>query len=201
MIRNIVFDFGQVLIKFDPDILLSPDFSDPADRALAEPILLDRALWARLDTGEVDEEDILAEMLPRLPERLHEPAARVMRAWHDRLPPVDGMWDLVRRVKKDYGVRVYLLSNISRTFPDHLENYPVLSEMDGCVFSGKIGLVKPSPAIFAYLCDTYGLSPAESLFVDDNEDNINAARAFGLNAYLFDGDTAALSDYIDGLFQ
>ena len=194
MICNIVFDFGQVLIRFDPYILLSPDFPDPADREKAEQILLDRALWARLDTGEMDEDDALKEMLPHLPERLHKPAANMMHHWAERLPPVDGMWDLVRRIKKDYGVRTYLLSNISRTFPEHLENYPVLSEMDGCV-------VKPSPAIFAYLCDTYGLTPAETVFIDDNENNTKAARAFGMQTYLFDGDTAALSDYIDNLFQ
>ena len=201
MVRNVVFDFGQVLVKFDPELIAGPDFPDPSDLALAIPVLFDRAIWSKLDDGTMTEDDLLALCLPKLPVRLHAAAENLLRRWADRLPPVDGMWELVRRIKKDYGARTYLLSNISRTFPEHSGHYPILSELDGCVFSGTIGIVKPSPEIFAYLCDTYGLIPAETLFVDDNESNVTAARTFGMQAYLFDGNAAALSDYIDKSFQ
>lgn len=201
MIRNVVFDFGQVLVRFCPEEIAAPDFPDPADRALAVPVLFDRAIWNRLDSGEIDEEIAIAEALPRLPKRLHAAGKTILRHWIERLPPIPGMWELVRRVKKEYGVRTFLLSNISREFTNHLDLYPILSELDGCVFSGVIGIVKPSPEIFAYLCDTYGLTPAESLFVDDLPRNIAAAEAFGLQTYLFDGDAAKLSDYLDRVLQ
>ena len=200
MLRNVVFDFGQVLVRFDPEIIAGPDFPDPADRELACRVLFDRAVWNRLDTGEIDEEDALAEMLPRLPERLREPGKAVMRQWADRLPPVSGMWELVRDLKSK-GFRLFLLSNISRTFPDHLDRFPILSELEGCVFSGKIGLVKPAPEIFTYLLETYGLDPAETLFVDDQPRNIAGAEALGIRGFLFDGNVPALSDYLTRAFQ
>ncbi len=201
MIRNVVFDFGQVLVRFAPEEIAAPDFSDPADRALAISVLFDRAVWDHLDDGSMTEDDFLAACLPKLPARLHAAAANLAHHWADRLPPVPGMWELVRRIKKEYGVHIYLLSNISSTFPEHLGCYPILSELDGCVFSGVIGIVKPSPAIFAHLCNTYGLDPAETIFVDDNENNIKAARAFGMKTYLFDGNAAALSDFLGGILQ
>ncbi len=201
MIRNVVFDFGQVLVRFEPEGIALPDFPDPADRALAVSVLFDRAFWDRLDDGSMTEADVLALCLPKLPARLHAAAENVLAHWFDRLPPVDGMWELVRRLQKEYGIRAYLLSNISKTFPEHLGNFPILGELDGCVFSGKIGLVKPSHAIFAYLCRTYGLDPAETLFVDDNENNIKAASAFGMNTYLFDGNAAALSAFLEEKIQ
>lgn len=201
MIRNLVFDFGQVLVRFVPEDIAAPNLPDPADRALAVPVLFDRAIWNRLDSGEIDEEIAIAEALPRLPKRLHAAGKTILRHWIERLPPIPGMWELVRRVKKEYGVRTFLLSNISREFTNHLDLYPILSELDGCVFSGTIGLTKPSPEIFAYLCNTYGLIPAETLFVDDLPRNIAAADAFGLQTYLFDGDAAKLSDYLDRVLQ
>lgn len=201
MIRNLIFDFGQVLVRFVPDEIAAPDIPDPADRALAIPILFDRALWNPMDAGKIDEQEAFAQMRPRLPERLRAPGERVMEQWFERLPPVPGMWDLARRVKTTYGVHTFLLSNISRAFTDHLNLYPILSELDGCVFSGKIGITKPSPEIFAYLCDTYGLDPAESIFIDDQPRNIAGAEAFGMQTYLFDGDATKLSDVLDRLLQ
>ncbi len=201
MIRNLVFDFGQVLVRFLPEEIAGPDFPDPADRAFACKILFDRALWNPMDKGELDEEEAFAQMLPRLPERFQAPGKRVMEHWFERLPPVPGMQELVRRVKKDYGVRTYLLSNISRRFTEHLDLFPLLSELDGCVFSGKIGITKPSPEIFSYLCRTYDLNPAETLFVDDQPRNIEGAKNFGLQTYLFDGNAAVLSAYLDQILQ
>ena len=201
MIRNVVFDFGQVLVRFCPEEIAAPDFPDPADRAFAVPILFSRENWSKLDDGTMTEDDLLRIYLPELPERLHGAAANLFRHWADRLPPMPGMWELIRRIKKEYGVHAYLCSNISSTFPEHLAHYPILSELDGCVFSGTIGLTKPSPEIFAYLCNTYGLIPAESLFVDDLPRNIAAADAFGLHTYLFDGDAAKLSGYLDRVLQ
>ena len=201
MIRNLVFDFGQVLVRFVPVEIATPDIPDPADRALAVPVLFDRAIWNPMDKGDLDEETAVALALPRLPERLHAAGANVLRHWFERLPPVPGMWDLARRVKTTYGVRTFLLSNISRAFTDHLNLYSILSELDGCVFSGKIGITKPSPEIFAYLCNTYGLDPVESIFIDDQPRNIAGAEAFGMQTYLFDGDAAKLSGVLDNLLQ
>ena len=57
--------------------------------------------------------------------------------------------------------------------------------MDGGVFSYKAKLIKPDPAIYQCICEKYSLAPAETIFIDDNEDNIKAAKDFGLQTIQF----------------
>ena len=129
-------------------------------------------------------------------------AARVLLEWHQNLPPVPGMWDLVGRCRSEFGARVFLLSNISLDFADRgAPRYPVLSQMEGCVFSAKVGLVKPKPAIFDYTLNKFGLRAEETLFIDDAPRNLAGAAACGIAGYRFEGDAAALGNYLSGLFS
>ena len=201
MIRNLIFDFGQVLVRFDPDFITGAYVTDPADRTLLRDRLFDRRFWDRLDDGSLTEEEILRTVSPELPERLRAPAAQILRGWHLHLPPVPGMWELAANAREKYGVSLYLLSNISRQFVPHAGDFPVLRQMDGCVFSGAIGLVKPSRDIFAYLCDTFRLDPGECLFIDDNPRNIAGAEASGIRGFLFDGDAAKVDLFLQKLFR
>ena len=198
MIKNLIFDFGQVLVRFDPDTIMSPYLPDSADRETVGKVLFDRLWWDQLDAGTLTEEEALAEIAPKLPHRLREPAAQIFRNWHRHLPPVDGMWELVGRMKREFGLSVYLLSNISREFATHAGEFPVLRQMDGCVFSALAGFVKPSKEIFAYTCEKFGLNPAETLFIDDAPRNIAGAEAFGIRAYRFDGNAQRLETYLLG---
>ena len=111
------------------------------------------------------------------------------------------MSELVDHVKKTYGVRVFLLSNISTYFASHSGEIPVLSKFEKCVFSSVCGSVKPSREIFEYLCDSCGISAGETVFVDDSEKNISGAEAYGIKGYLFDGDAAALREYFDKILR
>ena len=112
-----------------------------------------------------------------------------------------GMPELVRTLKARGDVRLFLLSNISRYFADHADEIPALAYFDACVFSAVCGTVKPGPAIFAHLCEKYGLLPEESLFVDDNPANVSGAEAYGIAGYLFDGDVARLRAYLDMVLE
>ena len=65
------------------------------------------------------------------------------------------------------------------------------------VFSSDLGVVKPSHIIFDHLCKKCDLVPNECIFIDDNENNINGAKSFGINGYLFDGDSKKLKAYLN----
>lgn len=196
MIKNVVFDFGQVLIHFEPSYIVSGFVTDPDDAELLESVLFDRFYWDQLDAGTISNDEILAHCAHRLPERLHGVARDILYGWSTRLPEMEGMSALVKDLKEQYGVKLFLLSNISVDFAEHASEFPVLSYMDGCVFSGVCKKVKPTAAIYAHLCETYGLDPAETVFVDDNAANIAAAQEFGITGYLFDGDSAKLLAYL-----
>jgi glucose-1-phosphate adenylyltransferase len=71
-----------------------------------------------------------------------------------------------------------------------------LAPFDGMVFSGIVHLVKPDRRIYEHLLSTYGLTPDECLFIDDSPKNIEGAKAFGINTYLFDGSTEKLRKYL-----
>ena len=200
MIRNVIFDFGQVMVRFDPAYMVSKYINDPADCALAEEVLFDRLYWDKLDHGTITDEEVIEFSRARLPKHLHDVIETVYYNWIYNLPPITGMRELVRELRSK-GIHVYLLSNISTYFSAHAHEIPCLSEFEDCVFSAVCGKVKPNAEIFAYLCGRNGLNPTECLFVDDNAANIAGAEAFGIRGYLFDGDTEQLKRYLKELLE
>ena len=190
MIRNVIFDFGQVMIRFEPSIMTAP-YASGEDLATVAEVVFDREYFDALDVGAMTDEEAKAAFKTRLPRRLWETACLVYDNWIRNLPPIEGMAELVRDLKKA-GYSVYLLSNISRYFSSHKEANPVLYEFRDWVFSAEVGLVKPDPAIFRLAVEKFGVAPAETLFVDDNPQNLEGAAAVGLSTYLFDGDAARL---------
>ena len=201
MISNCIFDFGQVIVHFLPRELTRPYVNNEEDLDLVTAVAFDRLYWNRLDQGTISDAEILAAFRTRLPERLWDAAEQAYLRSIGNLTPLDGMPELLRDLKKA-GKKLYLLSNISTIFAQTYRNYPqladVLAPFDGLVFSGPLHVTKPSPAIFNHLTDTYGLNKAESVFIDDNADNVAGAEAVGLPAYHFDGDVQKLRAFLLG---
>lgn len=201
MIKNIVFDYGNVMIRFDPAYMVGRYVSDAEDVALLANVVFDRLYWDALDDGSITDEEIIEAVKKRIPERLWSVSERIYYNWMYNLPEIDGMNDLVRHVKNDLGARVFLLSNISTYFSDRAHEKRELDIFEKCIFSAAVGHVKPDADMFEYLCRECDIDPAETLFIDDSEKNIKGAQAFGIKGYLFDGDSARLRAYIDSIFE
>lgn len=195
MIKNVIFDFGQVLVRFEPDYMCSKHIDDPDDLRLVSDVLFDRLYWDRLDAGTIEDEELLADAKTRVPERLHSAMEKIYYSWIYNLPEIDGMREVIR-LCRERGYGIYLLSNISTYFAEHFKEIPILDGFDGYVFSSTAGCVKPSADIFRHICNKFGLTPSETLFIDDNEKNIEGAERFGIIPYHFDGDAQALKSYI-----
>lgn len=198
-IKNVVFDFGQVIIHFVPEIMVSPYVTDENDKKLICDVLFDRLYWDKLDKGTITNEEVLEQCRTRLPERLWDVTDKIYYNWIYNVPEIDGMRELIVKLKEKYGVGIYLLSNISKYFVEHSSEFSIFELFDKCIYSATIGIVKPSYEIFDYLCKTCNINPAESIFIDDNKNNIDSAIRFGLNTYLFDGDAKKLENYLDKL--
>ena len=196
MIKNVIFDFGQVLVHFEPEYMVRQYVTDEYDVKLLSEVIFDRLYWDRLDLGTITDDETIALCRERLPNRLWDVAEKIYRNWIYNIPEIDGMSDLIKYIKKEYGVGVYVLSNISHYFADHSHRVDILKHSDGSVFSARIGITKPDHRIFDYLCKKFGITPNEAIFVDDSEKNINSAREFGLQGYLFDGDAKKLKEYL-----
>ena len=199
MIKNYIFDFGNVLGNFYPDWLTAPFVQDEALLRTISDVVFDRALWDPLDAGRITDEALKAEICHKLPEEWGELGCRVYDNWIATLTPVEGMPELIEDMKKA-GMNLYLLSNISIGFANGHQNVPwirdVLTGFCGCVFSGNLGITKPDRKIFKYLLKTYSLQAEECLFIDDRESNIKGAEVLGINGYLFNGDVNALRQKI-----
>ena len=184
MIKNIIFDFGAVLVDWNPHYVYDPYFGD---RQKADWFIenICTAAWNKeLDGGKPFSQGV-AELSAQYPEW-----AKELALYHRDLKkmmggPIPGMYELVADLKKA-GYGIYGLTNwASETFYTIVDDYPVFGLLDGMVVSGDVRLLKPDAAIFRCLLDKYGLKADESIFIDDNAENVEGAVAAGVEAHRF----------------
>lgn len=194
MIKNVIFDCGQVLIRYNETEIAAHYVDTPEKAEFLGRIAMARKYWNRFDEGTLTEADYLEQVKKELPEHLHKAVEKLVWGWIGNCPMIPGMEDIVRDVKKS-GKKLYLLSNFNQRL--RTEPYPILSAFDALVISGEINKVKPDRAIYDYLLATYALNPEECIFIDDNSANIAMAESLGITGYLFDGDAAKLRAYLE----
>ncbi len=198
MIKNVFFDFGQVLVNFIPYDLTKVYVDNEEDIKLIEEVVFDRLYWDKLDEGKITDEQVMEDVYKRLPERLHVQAHKVYYNWIYNMPEIKGMEEIIVMLKNK-GVNICLLSNISWLFIKQYKECPILRHFDRLVFSAEVGLVKPNIEIFEYALDKNGFKAEETLFIDDREDNILAAENVGINGYVFDENVQKLKDYLKSI--
>ena len=186
MIKNFIFDMGEVLLHFNVrDFADRYDISEE-DKDVVLDALFANGLWTLADWGYIDEAEAARRANEKLPERLHSVTEGIALGWHSELDPVEGMADFVRRVKES-GYGVYLLSNAGSLHSEYWARVPGSEYFDGKVISAYEKLLKPQPEIYKLLCDRYALKPEECLFIDDREVNLAGALVAGLHPMIFKG--------------
>ena len=194
MIRNIVFDMGNVLIRFDPDEFMDRvEISDLQDRRLVRRELFDSMEWAQMDMGVETEDSFEPKVLARIPNRLRKQVRELLRNWAFPRKMIPGMEELVRRLKKA-GFGIYLLSNASTGQPGYWNQLPVSQYFDGTMVSAFVRTVKPCPAIYTLFTEEFRLKEDECLFIDDAPINVAMAVACGWNGIVFHGDATELEE-------
>lgn len=190
MIRNIIFDMGNVLIRFDRKTFIQRFFVAEEDARLLEREVFQSVEWACLDRGSLAEPEMVQRVCQRLPEHLHDTAKQLITMWDQPLLPIGGMDRLVEELKKN-GYGIYLLSNASVRQHEYWPRVPGSSFFDGTLISADVRLVKPQPEIYQLLLDTFCLKAEECFFIDDSAPNIEAAAyACGMPGMVFHGDAA-----------
>ena len=161
MIRNIVFDMGNVLIRFDPDSFMDRvGITDPEDRKIVNRELFASVEWALMDMGLETEDTFEPKVLARIPNRLREKVRGLLRNWAYPRQYIPGMPELVQRLK-NAGYGIYLLSNASVGQPAYWNQLPVSKLFDGTLVSAFVKTVKPCPAIYRLFTEVYGKTPKE----------------------------------------
>lgn len=196
MIKNLIFDFGQVLVHFDPEYMTRCYVSDKDDADLLKTVVFDRLYWDKLDSCGITDEELLSAVKKRIPERLHKTAEEIYNNWYYNLPEMEGMKELLKEARGK-GFKTYVLSDISKGFCDRYEEIDILKGFDGFCFSAAEGVCKPDPAAIKNLLSKYGLKAEESFFIDDREVNIEGAAKAGVDGFVFKGDAAELKKIIE----
>ena len=192
MIKNIVFDMGNVLIRFDPVFFVNrAGISDPEDRKLILNELFQSAEWAMMDSGMLTESTAEPMILRRFPDRLKDTVRHLLYHWAYPRDTIPGMEDLVCRLK-DAGYMLFLLSNASVAQHDYWPLYAISRYFDGKLISCDVKVVKPSLEIYRIFTDQFALNPDECLFIDDSPANVAGAIACGWQGIVFHGDSGEL---------
>lgn len=185
---NIIFDFGNVLVRWEPERVYLPYFGgDKARHWYFWGHICDKRWRDLIDAG-ADTQKSIRQLQSQYPDYA-EAIALYQSRWEEMLPgEMPGMRELVQQLKADPAWQVYGLTNWSmETFPAARRRFGILQLIDNYVVSGDVKLVKPDPRIFQLLLDRYRLTPADCIFVDDNDDNVQAARALGMQGICFHG--------------
>ncbi len=192
MIRNIVFDMGNVLIRFDPLLFIEREgITDPEDRKIILDELFNSVEWAQMDRGILEEKTAAPFILKRFPKRLHPAVCNLLYHWAIPGDEFYGMRELVAELK-EAGYRLFLLSNASTAQHRYWPLFPVSRYFDGKLISCDVKVVKPMREIYQIFTDRFLLDPEECLFIDDAPANVAAAITCGWNGIVFHGDVVQL---------
>jgi len=193
-IRSIVFDIGRVLINLEPDPLIRLLSSYGAGQ-LSLPHVVSRIRLTEHESGRLDGRGLLEDLAALVPDPV---AHDLLHAkWLDMFELQTSMVDLAHRLASRY--RVYLMSNIGDLHWAHLSREFGMHRIGhGALPSYIAGVTKPDPAIYAQAEVRFGLVPSETVFIDDHEANIAAARARGWHGIVH-RDFASTRDSLEAL--
>lgn len=179
MIKNIVFDVGNVLVEWDPKKALRELGIDGEDMEAVLDATVRSDVWNESDRSTLSDEELLSRMIGNAPgyeEQIRQLWEHVQlaiwqfdysRAWIGRL--------------KENGYRVYILSNYSKyAYEKTIEALSFLEDVDGALFSYEVHQIKPEPEIYLSLLQKFHLNAEECVFLDDRKENVEAAKQQGI---------------------
>jgi len=186
MIKNIIFDLGGVLIDWNPKYVYRTIFKteEEVNWFLENITVMD---WnVQQDAGR-DLDQGTALLVEKFPKWENEIKAYYGR-WTEMLGgPIDGSVRILKELLDKKNHRILALTNWShQTYPIAQKRYDFLSWFEGVVVSGEEKCIKPDPKIYNIILDRYALNANDCLFIDDNQNNVDAAIAYGMESVLFE---------------
>lgn len=193
MIKNIIFDIGNVLCAFRwREYFLEFGYSGEIFERLAKATALNED-WNEFDRGALSREEILqlfVENDPGIEKEIRETLTNIERLLARYEYAVPWVQEL-----KEKGYHCYYLSNFSLpAWEDCQHVLDFIPYMDGGILSYRDKVIKPSPEIYELLLERYGLQAEECVFLDDTEKNILAAREAGMYGIVFENKEQAIKE-------
>lgn len=187
MIKNIIFDLGDVLVDFDPlRVMREMGLDEAGVESVAEHTVFGPH-WKELDRGVLDKSEVFGKMISEAPA---EYKASVSDFLNNQVLKTVKSFDYARKwvgSLKEKGLKIYLLTNYPEwMFDYHYKNVFTFTDfVDGKVVSGVVKLIKPDEGIYKTLLEKYNLTAEECIFIDDRSENVEAANKLGIKGICF----------------
>jgi len=181
---NIVFDLGGVVFRWQPEKIIRHFFHDAKQQDLVRSEIFSHIDWVELDRGTIETHQAITRCAARTGlarDRIKE----LLNAVPQFLTPIDETIDLINTVRRS-NHKLFVLSNMHHASISYLEKtHDIWNLFDGMVISSRIQMVKPEIQIYRHLLSTYGLSAAETVFIDDLSENLEVASTLGIQTIRF----------------
>ena len=184
MIKNLIFDFGKVLVDYDFESFFK-SYIPNAERCQAvTSILYNERVQQILDREDKPFDELMEEIIGNNKE--YEPEIRYFMAHYPDVVKgeMEGMSDLLKQLKSE-GYKFYGLTNWCNKVHRTMAQYEIFQLLDGYIISSEEKVIKPEPEIYHRLFNKYNLKPEECIFADDRVENIVGARNVGMNGIIF----------------
>jgi len=191
---NFIFDIGNVLVDYRPEVYADALFPDKSLANKINSIIFKSSEWLDMDRGLLTHKEATEIFCKREP--VFQSAIRhTMQNYCKMFSPsqdfcktftaMQDTIDLLPRIN-ELGHGLYFLSNMHKETRNYLlENHGFFDMFDGGVFSCDVNVIKPSPEIYRLFLQRYRLNPEECIFFDDMEENVSAAEKEGIKGVLF----------------
>ncbi len=195
-VRGVVFDFGGVVVNYDPRGYLEGLFGEERVVSYLMEHLFESEYWRLFDQDRADRASCNALVLRKAREDGFGPEMElVQRRWLELMWTRDDTVSLVRELR-DQGVGVYYLTNMPRDVWPEFVGRGLRDIFLGGVASFEVRVTKPDRRIYEELFSRYGLFPGECLFFDDMPANVEGAVRAGMEAVLFKNAAQARAELV-----
>ena len=195
MIKNIILDMGNVLLEYNPKKMLDAICTTQKSKDIIYKELFQGEEWILGDKGEIQNHQRFDGPSKRVPEKYHKELRACVDTWTDYMLPIPGAQEFCLWAKEQ-GYRLFVLSNACTLFHQYFPKQYPLEWFDGVVVSADVKMIKPSPEIYKYVLDAFHLVAQECLFVDDTANNVEGAKAVGMNGVVFQNDYEAVKNML-----
>jgi putative hydrolase of the HAD superfamily len=185
MIKNVVFDMGWVLVKFERIKLCQKYFSNDEDVKIVEKTLFGSIEWLKYDRGTINTEEIREIVKSKLDTRLHVGLDRLIDNWYNDMELISGTGEVIKKLK-DKGYKIFILSNTNEKFHTFKHRLPGIEYVDGTFISCEHKLLKPDIEIFKTFAKVMNVNLDECFYTDDLLSNIEAATFMGMKGVVFE---------------
>lgn len=184
MIKNIVFDIGNVLVKWAPQTVVAKVFPERPDVGSLTQQIFKSPAWMDINKGKMSEKELVLHYHLELGipvSKLND----VMEEAKQSLTPIEGSFELLDALYAK-GFSLYSITdNVREIIHFEKQRYTFFDKFLGMAISADIGVLKPNEEIYRYLLDTYTLQPEECVFIDDLLLNVDGAKKVGMHGIQF----------------